>query len=151
MSYEEILERFKDQLRISNLKVTRERVIILEEVLKRTDHFDADQFAADLNVSGIKVSRATVYRTLDILNDMKIVHKSTLGHKHQHYECMVNRAHHDHLVCLKCDKVVEFLEPEIEELQEKVCRDHGFVIKDHSLQLFGICAECIDAEKQDNN
>ena len=112
MSYEEILERFKDKLRTSGLKVTRERVIILEEVLKRSDHFDADQFAADLNVNGIKVSRATVYRTLDILNDMGIVHKSTLGHKHQHYENMVNRAHHDHLVCLKCDKVVEFLEPQ---------------------------------------
>ena len=151
MLYEEILDRFKAQLKIMNLKVTRERVIILEEVMKRKDHFDADQFAADLSVSGVKVSRATVYRTLDILHDMEIVHKTTLGHKHQHYENMVNRAHHDHLVCLKCDKVVEFLEPRIEELQEKVCVDHGFEIKDHSLQLFGICGDCKEADAEANN
>ena len=142
MEYEEILDRFKSQLKLMSLKTTRERVMILEEVMKRNDHFDADQFAADLNVSGVKVSRATVYRTLDILNDMGIVHKSTLGHKHQHYENMVNRSHHDHLVCLDCDKVVEFMDPRIEELQEEVCRKNGFIIKDHSLQLFGICEEC---------
>ena len=83
--------------------------------------------------------------------NMKIVHKTTLGHKHQHYENMVDRAHHDHLVCLKCDKVVEFLEPQIEELQEKVCIDHGFEIKDHSLQLFGICSDCKEADAEANN
>ena len=148
MGYEEVLEKFKAQLRIMNLKVTKERVIILEEVMKRTDHFDADQFAADLSTKGVRVSRATVYRTLDILNDLQIVHKSTLGHKHQHYENMVGRAHHDHLVCLKCDKVVEFLEPKIEQLQEEVCEKHGFVIKDHSLQLFGICGDCASTEKK---
>lgn len=142
MKYDAIRERFKIQLKVMSLKTTRERLLILEEVLKRTDHFDADQFAADLSVSGVKVSRATVYRTLDILNDMNIVHKSTLGHKHQHYENMVDRKHHDHLVCINCDKIVEFMEPRIEELQDEVCRKHGFEIKDHSLQLFGICPEC---------
>ena len=148
MGYEEVLEKFKAQLRLMNLKVTKERVIILEEVMKRTDHFDADQFAADLSTKGVRVSRATVYRTLDILNDLKIVEKSTLGHKHQHYENMVDRAHHDHLVCTECDKVIEFLEPRIEELQEEVCKKHGFEIKDHSLQLFGVCPDCASADNK---
>ena len=150
MPHDEIRARFKIQLKSMGLKTTRERIMILEGVLKRTDHFDADQFAAELSVSGVKVSRATVYRTLDILNDMGIVHKSTLGHKHQHYENMVDRNHHDHLVCLSCEKVVEFLEPKIEELQEEVCRKNGFEIKDHSLQLFGICADCKTKEAADS-
>ena len=111
--------------------------MILEEVLKRDDHFDADEFTSDLRQKGLKVSRATVYRTLDILNDIGIVYKSSFGHRHQHFEKMVGREHHDHMICLKCDKVIEFVDEEIEKRQDEICASHNFKPVRHNLQIFG--------------
>lgn len=138
-----IIEQFKEYLKKEKLKFTKERATILTEVLKRRDHFDADELAADLRKDGFKVSRATVYRTLDILYEIGVVHKATLGHKHNHFENMVGRKHHDHLVCLNCDKVIEFVDDEIEKKQEEVCQQLGFQMKRHSLQIFGYCSHCI--------
>ena len=137
-----ILEQFKEYLRKEKLKFTKERETILTEVLKRRDHFDADELSSDLRSAGLKVSRATVYRTLDILYEIGVVHKATLGHKHNHYENMVGRKHHDHLVCLNCDKVIEFVDDEIERLQVEVCKKLGFEMKRHNLQIFGYCSHC---------
>jgi Fur family ferric uptake transcriptional regulator len=137
-----ILDQFKEYLKNEKLKFTKEREIILNEVLKRRDHFDADELASDLRKDGLKVSRATVYRTLDILYELGVVHKATLGHKHNHYENMVGRKHHDHLVCLHCDKVIEFVDEDIERKQEEVCQKLGFVMKRHNLQIFGYCSHC---------
>ena len=137
-----VLEQFKAYLKRERLKFTNEREIILTEVLKRRDHFDADELAADLRNDGLKVSRATVYRTLDILYEIGVVNKATLGHKHNHYENMVGRKHHDHLVCLNCDKVIEFVDDEIENKQVEVCQKLGFVMKRHTLQIFGYCSHC---------
>ena len=137
-----VLDQFKEYLKKEKLKFTKEREIILSEVLKRRDHFDADELTSDLRKDGFKVSRATVYRTLDILYEIGVVHKATLGHKHNHYENMVGRKHHDHLVCLHCDKVIEFVDDDIERKQEEVCKKLGFVMKRHSLQIFGYCSHC---------
>jgi Fur family transcriptional regulator, ferric uptake regulator len=145
---ESVFERFKVYLKKDGLKYTKERKVILSEVLKRRDHFDADELAADMRVAGYKVSRATVYRTLDILFE---VHKATLGHKHQHYENMVGRKHHDHLICLHCDKVIEFVDEEIERKQVEVCNKLGFEIKRHNLQIFGYCSHCIPLVKDEDN
>lgn len=139
---EQVLKQFKNFLRREKLKFTKERETILSEVLKRRDHFDADELAADLRQDGYKVSRATVYRTLDILHEIGVVNKATLGHKHNHYENMVGRKHHDHLVCLQCDKVIEFVDEDIEEKQVEVCKKLGFVMKRHNLQIFGYCSHC---------
>ena len=144
---EAIFENFKNYLRNEGLKYTSERRLILTEVLKRRDHFDADELAAEMRTEGLKVSRATVYRTLDILHEIGVVNKATLGHKHQHYENMVGRQHHDHLVCLHCDKVIEFVDEEIEKRQEEVCKSLGFEMKRHSLQIFGYCSHCIPLVK----
>ena len=142
MDNTETLEKFRTYLREHQLKVTKEREIILNEVLLRNDHFDADELAADLRTKGLKVSRATVYRTLDILHEIGAVETATLGHKHQHYENMVGRHHHDHLVCTECNKVVEFMHKDIERLQEEVAEQNGFVLTKHTLQLFGVCSDC---------
>ena len=148
---DEIFDKFRKYLKTQSLKYTKERKIILEEVLKRRDHFDADELAADLRTNGLKVSRATVYRTLDILHDLNVVHKATLGHKHNHYENMVGRKHHDHLVCLKCDKVLEFVDDVIEERQIEVCKQLGFQIKRHTLQIFGYCSHCAPLVEDDGS
>lgn len=147
---QQILKQFKKHLKRENLKYTKEREVILSEVLKRKDHFDADELAADLRKDNFKVSRATVYRTLDILDELGVVNKATLGHKHNHFENMVGRKHHDHLVCVSCDKVIEFVDEEIEQKQLEVCKKFGFEIKSHNLQIFGFCSHCTPQYKLNN-
>ncbi|MEN9360016.1 MAG: hypothetical protein RL095_1551 [Verrucomicrobiota bacterium] len=142
MDRQSVIDSFKAWLRVHGLKYTREREAILSEVIARSGHFDAEEFAAHMRSTGLKCSRATVYRTLDILDELGVVHKSTLGHKHQHYESMVDRPHHDHLICLGCDKVVEFVDDNIERLQIEACQRLGFTINRHSLQIFGHCPDC---------
>ncbi len=147
MNRQDVTQLFKTWLRQHELKYTREREVILNHVMGRAGHFDADELAAEMRVQGHKCSRATVYRTLDILEELGVVHSSTLGHKHQHFESMVDREHHDHLICLGCDKVVEFCDDEIERLQLQACQQHGFTLVKHTLQIFGHCGDCVAAGK----
>ena len=135
------LEKFRNYLSQNKLKYTPEREMIFTEIFQREGHFEADELARELESRGLRVSRATIYRTLDILYELDFVSRSTFGHRHQHYECTVGRAHHDHLICLCCEKVIEFFDEELENRQDKVCEKHNFYIKRHNLQIFGYCSD----------
>lgn len=139
---QELLDNFKEFLKTHKMKFTPERELIFMTVLKRTDHFDADEFAANLSQKDFKASRATVYRTLDILCTMGVLRKCSFGGKQQLYENMLNKKHHDHMVCMNCDNVIEFLDNEIEARQDKICKKYGFQAKRHSLQIYGFCQIC---------
>ena len=88
------------------------------------------------------VSRATVYRTLDILVQNNFVRKLNLGDGRARYENKVDRHHHDHMICNTCGQIFEFVDAEIEKLQDKVAKQYQFILKSHIHQLFGICNEC---------
>jgi len=88
------------------------------------------------------VSTATVYRTMNLLVGIGFAHKRFFGEGSAIFEPSVGKHHHDHLVCRSCGKIVEFVEDEIEELQEQVARRHGFRLLSHRLNLYGICADC---------
>ena len=91
---------------------------------------------------GIKTSRATVYRSLDLLVECGVVRKHQLGSSRHLYEHMHVGQRHDHLFCRECGRVVEFVSPGIEALQNEICRAHGFEPHLHSLQITGLCREC---------
>ena len=124
------------------LKMTRERRRILEKVLSLHGHFDVDQLLSLLKESGVKVSRATLYRTLPRLEEAGLVHKVEMGQGHARYEPMFGRHHHDHLVCLGCGTIFEFESREIERLQDEVCRKKKFRMTEHTHQIRGYCAKC---------
>ncbi|MCC7430540.1 transcriptional repressor [bacterium] len=124
------------------MRFTPEREIILDEVLKAKTHLEADSLFLTLYQRGIKVSRATVYRTLDLLIKCGLAEKNSFGQNHAHYESVFGTIHHDHLVCLSCEKVIEFIDEEIEELQDKICEKFGFKAVKHSHQIFGYCEKC---------
>ena len=88
------------------------------------------------------VSRATVYRTLDILVQNNFVRKLNLGDGRARYESKINNPHHDHLICDTCHKIIEFMNPEIEMLQENIADKYQFSLKRHVHQLFGVCKAC---------
>ncbi|MFQ5903675.1 MAG: Fur family transcriptional regulator [Candidatus Binatia bacterium] len=135
-------EQFEEYLSSRGLMWTPERKAILEQVFATHEHFEADDLLLRLKKENIRISRATIYRTLELLVKSRLVRKVTFGENHTHYEHTYGHKHHDHLICLKCGNVLEFTNPNIEQLQIKVCEDYDFELDSHCLQIFGLCAKC---------
>ena len=142
MANQELLRGFRDILRREGLKYTSQRVAILKEVLKDKGHRECEDIYLALKMSGRHVSRATVYRTMDILVDNGFARKMEIGDGRARYESKVDSPHHDHLVCTSCRKIVEFVNQDIENLQTKIAKRYHFKLQRHIHQLFGICRKC---------
>ncbi|MDH4223228.1 MAG: transcriptional repressor [candidate division Zixibacteria bacterium] len=136
------VETFLKYLDSKHLKLTRERKAVLEEVFFHPGHLEAEELTHTLRSKKSRVSRATIYRTLELLVDSGIVRKIDLGHGHSHYEHILGHTHHDHLVCLKCGKVIEFTDKKIERLQTNICQKSRFQEISHTVQIFGYCKDC---------
>lgn len=134
--------QFAEYLASHDLKMTRGRRVILDQILLTRGHFDADHLLMLMRQAGKNVSRATLYRTLARLVESGLVHKVEMGQGQARYEPMFGRHHHDHMVCLACGKILEFESQEIERIQEQVCRKKRFTMTDHTHQIRGYCAGC---------
>ena len=134
--------RFAGFLADHHLKMTRERRVILEEMLDVRGHFDADQLLGIFRRKGRPVSRATLYRTLARLVESGLVHKIEMARGQARYEPMFGRHHHDHMVCLECGGIFEFENRDIERLQEEICRRKRFRMTGHTHQIRGYCTDC---------
>lgn len=130
------------QLKDSGLKVTGPRLKILNLFESRSEeHLSAEDVYRLLLDEGIEVGVATIYRVLTQFEQAGIVLRHHFETGKAVYE--LNRGgHHDHIVCVKCGRVTEFCNEEIEQLQEKIAGDNGYRIVDHSLYLYGLCADC---------
>lgn len=135
-------EIFRKYLERRGLKLTAERQALFDELFVRHEHFEADELLVRLRAKHTKISRATIYRTLDLLVDSGIVGRVRIGESGYRYERLRAGEHHDHLICTECGRVIEFYEPRIEVLQDEVCDRHGFLAISHSHQLRGICRRC---------
>ena len=137
---------FVQYLRDNNLKVTKERLMLLEELFNSTGHLDADSLLFQLRNQGKRVSRATIYRTLDLLVQCGLARKSRLGREHYVYERVTPGKRHDHMVCTGCGRIIEFYDADLDERQRQVCLEHNFRPSFYSLQIQGLCAECQRSE-----
>ncbi len=140
-------EQFLRTLRERGQRVTAERVALFDEVFAQHGHIDAEQLLGALRAAGVAISRATVYRNLDLLVEFGLARKQRLGRRRFLYEHVHPGQHHDHLVCTGCGRVVEFLSAGIAALQTEICRAHGFLPNRHSLQINGLCNRCAEAER----
>jgi Fur family ferric uptake transcriptional regulator len=136
------MERLKSILHNEGLRYTNQRQEIWNELLSSTEHRDAEEIYYTLINRGIKVSRATVYRTIDVLVKNGLIDKLEIGDGKARFEYNDKYKHHDHLICTSCGKIVEFHDPDIEKCQRKIARNHKFELLHHSHQLFGICEDC---------
>jgi Fur family ferric uptake transcriptional regulator len=143
-------ERFSRYLATHHLRLTRERRGILEELLQIKGHFDADALLDHFRRRGRPASRATLYRTLARLVDAGLVHKIEMEKGQAQYEVMVGRHHHDHMICVRCGRIVEFESREIERLQTEICRRKGFTMTGHMHQIRGHCSDCKSAADGDS-
>ena len=142
MADQKLLNRFKEALKMEGLKYTPQRTAVLEEIIKDKGHRESEEIYLALKKSGQHVSRATIYRTMDILVNNGFARKMNLGDGRARYESKVNSPHHDHLVCMDCGLIVEFMDQQIEDLQDEIAIQYEFQLKRHIHQLFGLCKKC---------
>ena len=134
-------KKLREILHQKNLRYTPQRQEVWDEICATKEHRDAEDIYNSLRKRQTNVSRATVYRTIDILVKNNLVRRLDLGDGRSRFENKMGIAHRDHIVCLDCRKIVEFMNEKIEELQEQVAKEMGFEIVRHVHQLFGRCLD----------
>ncbi len=142
-AFERVEREFETFIRRKGLKLTSQRRRILKRVFATHRHFTAEEIHEAFRRGRDDVSRATVYRTLSLLVEGGFLDMLELGGDTKRYEHILGRAHHDHLMCVRCGSVIEFEEERIEALQSEVATRHGFQITSHSLRIFGTCKKCV--------
>jgi len=143
---EEVKSIFATFLEEKKLRKTPERFALLEEIYTRDDHFDAEQLYIDMKTKNFKVSRATVYNTLDILSECNLIRKHHFGHNLSYYEKSHSYRQHDHVICKSCDEILEFCDPRIQSIRTLVEEHFDFEIESHSLNFYGLCKKCREKE-----
>lgn len=142
----EALEKFERFLATKSLRLTEARAAIVEAALARKGHYPIEDLIADLKARGIRGSKATVYRTLPLLAEAGILQPAIVAGDAKSYETTFGQDHHDHLICHRCGKVVEFGFEAFEILQREVAGRYGFRLENHHHELVGTCPECLARE-----
>lgn len=143
---DELRERFASYLRKQKYRNTQERYLVLESAISMQEHFSADELYLKMRSASLKVSRATVYSTLDLLTKCNILMKHRFQEGGAHFELADKMPNHDHLICVECGRIVEFQEEALDEIQNKVCEQLGFKPIKHSLQIFAVCRDTRNCE-----
>ncbi|HIN61243.1 MAG TPA: transcriptional repressor [Candidatus Marinimicrobia bacterium] len=136
------LKKFMKVLRNENLKLTPQRVEIFREVCDSDEHREAEEIYLALRERDVHVSRSTVYRTMNILYQHDLVRRMNIGDGKWRYEHWLDCHQHDHLICIRCGTIVEFMNPQIEEIQKDVADKFNYKLVRHVHQLFGLCKQC---------
>lgn len=133
---------FQDYIARQGLKSTRQRDIILDAFLSSERHLSIEELYLKLRAKHPNIGYATVYRTLKLFAESGIAREMQFGDGQTRYEHTGEGEHHDHLVCTGCGAIIEFENETIEKLQSEVAAAHGFLIKTHKLELYGLCVAC---------
>lgn len=140
---EKVIDELKKIVKQKGLKYTEQREVVLKILMHAQDHLTAEEI---YNLIKIKepdsnIGIATVYRALSFLEEVDLIASIAFGSEGKKYESNA-KAHHDHLICTSCGKIVEFVDEEIEKRQEKIAKQNNFKVTSHSMQLYGVCSAC---------
>ncbi len=140
---EEVIEELKKIVKQKGLKYTEQREIVLSILIHASDHLSAEDVYNKIKTQypESNIGIATVYRALSFLEEIDLITSITFGTDGKKYESN-SKSHHDHLICTKCGKIVEFVDAEIEKRQDRIAKENKFVITSHSMQLYGTCGDC---------
>lgn len=133
---------FTEYLSKKDLKLTSQRRAILKRAMATDGHFGAEELLDLCRKDDSTISKATVYRTLALLKEAKLLEEQDFGRGSMVYERSLGHGHHDHFICIRCGKILEFENAKIERLQDEEAANIEFEIVYHSLKLFGFCRDC---------
>jgi Fur family ferric uptake transcriptional regulator len=136
-------EHLKKVLKQKRMRFTKQRKAIVDLFLAREGHICADELYYALRKKHARIGRATVFRTVKLLKDAGMASEVDFTGKRKRFEHAFEHAHHDHLICEECGKIIEFVDTEIERRQERLSRRYGFKARKHYLQIFGFCKKCV--------
>lgn len=137
-----LLERFRGYLRDHGLPVTRQRDVIAETLVRATDHPSVESLQRALRASGARIGTATVYRTLELMVGAGIARAHDFGEGVRRYEAVAAGEQHEHLVCRRCGRVVEFANERLERMLPTLADEYGFQHQQHRVEIYGICQNC---------
>ena len=141
----EIINKLKQIIKDKGLKYTKQREIIFETILNSDEHLNAEELNIIISnkYPDIKIGIATIYRALAFLEEENLISSIALNKDGKKFEPSTKK-HHDHLICIKCNKIIEFLDEHIEKKQEKIAKENGFKLLNHTMYLYGVCEDCKD-------
>ena len=140
--------QFKQLLKENGLKVTRQRLMVLEAIAAcPEEHLTAEEIFALVKVDVPDIGLATVYRTIQLLNELHLIDRVNFDDGFVRYEIgntteQGQKHHHHHLICMKCGKVISFQEDLLEGLEAKIAATTGFYVVNHEVKLYGYCEKC---------
>ncbi len=143
ITYEALLDQFKQLLKQNGLKFTKQRELILKFLYENEGHFTPEDIYMLMkkNHPDVTIGIATVYRTLTLLEKEGIASSISFGVQGKKYE-LGEKEHHDHLICTRCGTIIEFFDDIIEERQEAIAKQYNFKMQDHTMKIVGLCEAC---------
>ncbi len=129
---------FRRSLKAQGLKYTPERAAILDAIIERDRVFEAEDLIQDLRDRGFRVSKATVYRTIKLLQEAGIITQALFDSRQSFYRLIYGKAPRDYIVCLHSGRVIEFTDPELQQVRDRICREHGLDPVAHRFQIYAI-------------
>jgi Fur family ferric uptake transcriptional regulator len=146
-SVEERFAQVEGLMRQRSVRLTASRRVVVQRAVAFL-HFTAEELVKDVRRADPSIGRATVYRTLALLQDMGVIEKHDFRYGPPNYEVTFAKTHHDHLMCVTCGEIIEFQEPRVEQLQDEVVRRYGYQILSHTYKLYGFCSKCHRAQEK---
>ena len=143
----QLRDRLNDYMTRHGLRSTEQRRVVTEEFFASDGHLSIEELLDQVRVKEPRIGYATVYRTLKLLKECGLAYERHFGDGVSRYEVAWDDEHHDHLICIDCEKIVEFEDEGIEKLQHGVAAKHGFTLVRHRLELYGVCPDCQAKQK----